>query len=291
MAQLDERSEDCLFEFRNQTQQFRGQLPASAVVLMFFQQQIAELLFKAVDRLHRRVRRQILDQLCRLFGTEFMTVPPHATFVLKAGGGESLQRKVELIGRNTIFSFWSPFTRIRSLSYPGLRTTNAGVFVVTRKYPSASVRISSGDGLIARSVATTTTILPTWSIRAFSNGRPEISFTIPSMVAPWSKAATRTNSRTKPRYEGHLSCGGTSVRHARLSIHHAVELLCPWFGVYLAHPCSISASDFKISCFNGCVTLERLLRIPARSFKSSPSHIAVSTCRRFLLVSESAALM
>ena len=108
------------------------------------------------------------------------------------------------MGLNTTFSCPSPLTRIRSLSYPGLRTTNAGVLVVTRKCPSASVRISSADGSIARSVAATTTILPTWSILAFSNGRPEASCTIPSIVAPESTAATRTNSRTKPRHEDHL---------------------------------------------------------------------------------------
>jgi len=81
-----------------------------------------------------------------------------AFLVFTFGGGDCLHCD-SLVVRCRRTCIWaSPVTRIRLLTYPGFRTTNAGVAVVTAKRPSLSVRTSSGEGPTNR--LTTTSCLP-----------------------------------------------------------------------------------------------------------------------------------
>lgn len=59
VAELDQRSETGLAQFGGHAQQARRQLPAPFLIEVFFQQQIAELLFEAVDQLQHRSFTQV----------------------------------------------------------------------------------------------------------------------------------------------------------------------------------------------------------------------------------------
>ena len=77
IAELNQLNQACLLEFPDHAEQVRRQLAAPFLVEMFFQQQRAEPLFEAVDRLQCRVLGEISREPPVLIVGEVMAVPAH----------------------------------------------------------------------------------------------------------------------------------------------------------------------------------------------------------------------
>jgi len=77
IAERDERSESGEAQIGDHAQQPGSQLPAFSLVEMFFQQQVAELLFEAVNHFQRGVFPQIGREALMLVGLQIMAMAAH----------------------------------------------------------------------------------------------------------------------------------------------------------------------------------------------------------------------
>ena len=77
ITELDQVSQSCLLEIGDHAEQPGYQFPASFLVLMLLQQQIAELLFKPADQFQHGMFFQISRQFHMLFCAQIVSVAAH----------------------------------------------------------------------------------------------------------------------------------------------------------------------------------------------------------------------